>query len=283
MILNCHHRTARKPGRAGFTLIELLVVIAIIAILAALLLPALAASKRKALDIQCLSNSKQLVLTASMYVTDANGAMISYVDPNGSAGVWMDRLQTNYSLVQNIRCCPVAPAKNPASSWASPPGAVNNGGFGTADYPWNAAGAGLTQGSYGYNGWCYSGNQATIYYGFPLPNFFQKESVVVLPSQTPYFSDSNWLDGFPSEADTPARNLYAGGGGTVTDDMARFTMARHGYLAPGAAPRNVPAGSTLVGKDNIGFVDGHAEPVKLENLWTLNWHLGWVTPSPRPQ
>jgi prepilin-type N-terminal cleavage/methylation domain-containing protein/prepilin-type processing-associated H-X9-DG protein len=58
-----------KSG-GGFTLIELLVVIAVIAILAALLLPALAAARRTALKINCVSNFKQMGLAMQMYADD---------------------------------------------------------------------------------------------------------------------------------------------------------------------------------------------------------------------
>jgi prepilin-type N-terminal cleavage/methylation domain-containing protein len=107
-------RSPNSQDGRGFTLIELLVVIAIIAILAALLLPALASARDKAMRTICTNNQKQMTLAVSMYGHDTMD-YLAFCNWDGGAVIGPGWL---YGLKATLPDPTVAPYLTaPTSAW----------------------------------------------------------------------------------------------------------------------------------------------------------------------
>jgi prepilin-type N-terminal cleavage/methylation domain-containing protein len=270
-------------ARRGFTLIELLVVIAIIAILAAMLLPALAAAKRKGEAATCLNNLKQMALTDFMYTQD-NGQSIPDANAAGSTGMWMQNLSVYLSKSTNVFNCPVVtqfPAK------------IANNTAGNAVTPWvkqDYAGTGqYYSGSYTINGWLYASANGDYGSGDTLPNglsglsgYFTTEASIKYPSQTPSFTDGMWVDGWVVETDHAYHDTYTGQEGGKGAELGRYALARHSCNA--FNPQNQWSTSWTAqhptpypnGSINVALFDAHVENSKLANLWSYYWHANWA-------
>ncbi len=211
-----------------------------------------------------------------MYASD-NGGRFCYSSyaffSQGPEKWWVNNLFNYDRRKRAILLCPSAPKTKTEF----------HGGRADAAWSWWESEFGpLIYGSYGINGSLslLENNQAAPYY-------FYRDTAVQHPAQTPMFFDCVWYACDVTETDPPSRNLYEpylANNSPGYIGICLCATARHGNRPASAAPRNVTSG-VLPGSINMGFVDGHAQSVKLEKLWTLYWHNRWdpnKVPPPHP-
>ncbi|HOK55210.1 MAG TPA: prepilin-type N-terminal cleavage/methylation domain-containing protein [Armatimonadota bacterium] len=174
--------------RKGFTLIELLVVIAIIAILAAILFPVFMSAKRKANDVKCMSNLRQIGTAFRNYNSDWNDRFMPAAG-NGAVGWYVTfvKLLRPYVKNENVYYCPGAPKKFPYTGCPADQGDID-----APDVGWVWYNDSAQRSHYGNN----------IVLGgldpdkFAWVNKIPTESEVNQASKVIYLTDARWVDLF---------------------------------------------------------------------------------------
>jgi prepilin-type N-terminal cleavage/methylation domain-containing protein/prepilin-type processing-associated H-X9-DG protein len=232
------------PRRPAFSLVELLIVLAIIAVLLSLLLPVASRVRRAGRNTACLASLQQWGNAYRLYANANRGKdLVMTPIPNrpdeGTPPFWWELLQPYRGDVARALLCPEA--TDPAN--AVPRNAFQAWG---PDYFWDGPGGkvrGPFVGSYAFNGWLM----------YPPVDPPARASA----STVPVILDGATMAVWPRDSDPPA--TFDANASTILS-MRGVALQRHPHGGP-----------------NATFLDGHAAPVDLPELWNLAWSRTFVS------
>jgi len=240
--------------RRGFTLIELVVVVAILSLLVAVFVPALRASRQKAKAVVCASNVRQLGIAVAAYSSNNGTVPHGFVDsdiepPGGFPGSldynkkgwwWYNYIGQFYykkTDQKSLICCPAKNLKEPRLK------------------------TNILCGNYGVNQSIFKSTSdfinRTEFIGQPL-----RPNEILRPTETLLIVDSgfaliNWwhatLD--MPEPLSPQDRSYVPGM-KINTERGIYAGQEHDAIGGRHPSRTV----------NIGFVDGHVENTKADEL-----------------
>lgn len=119
----------RQEMKVGFTILELLVIIAIILIVTAILVPTTGRMIRSSKATKCVSNLRQIGISARAFAADNDGNMLTSGDANSASNPtpWFkqiapylggnDATKVNTQVIENLSC--PAAADYPTKSWTN--------------------------------------------------------------------------------------------------------------------------------------------------------------------
>ena len=248
--------------RSGFTLIELLVVISIIALLIGILLPVLAGARETARASACLSKVRSLVQATAMYGAEND----EYVMPfSGKAPTTNAFAYWHYGLIprflqQSAQNFTTAQVQQEYLTCPSDELAFVGATAGERDL----------NPSYGYNvemGRAWVNPATNTLQGAGVGRVVRRQSAFLSPTELVLFGDS-W---HPNE--NPA--VFGGNrpaGGIRSSGIHFMYNANFSYAGTFKAYRNTVINGTRHNEDsgNVGYLDGHAARVTLEDVKTLS-------------
>jgi len=206
-----------------------------------------------------------LQLATVLYAQNNADKMVRQTSDGGGipdfGNLWIEAIAGYCEDVDKIRYCP-----------NTKPGTSNGHAQGDAKTSWRWGGyidssgtMRTVSGSYAINGWFYS----YINSYKPIRDFqemlYTRITDTRVPSSTPFFIDSNWVDVWPVDdevcgddlnLDALARSIIGAG---KFRNIEKLLMNRHGKTT------------------SVSFVDGHQEAVDLEMVWTLKWTKKFVS------